>query len=61
MTQHEPYRPHGIFDPVFETETGRVDIPGPHSFAHDPALSRYHPNNGWVVPDRIDVRTGEAA
>lgn len=38
-----------------ETITGEVTIPGPSSFQHDPRLSRYHPVNGWVVPEFIEI------
>lgn len=35
--------------------TGEACIPGPASMMMNPGLSRYHPVNGWVVPESIDV------
>lgn len=58
VTTHEPVPPPWwIGEPVTETVTGRVAIAGPRSYDHDPALSRYHPVNGWVVPDTVEVPT----
>ena len=36
-----------------ETITGVLYIPMPHFT--DPSLSRYHPNNGWVIPETIEI------
>ena len=36
-----------------------VTIQGPASLYADPRLSRYHPVNGWVVPETIDVEDND--
>ena len=36
-----------------EVVTGQVTIDAEH-FARDTSLSRYHPNNGWVVPEYVN-------
>ena len=63
VTTHEPIPDptialNGMFGPsemTCETVTGQVSIPGPRSYAFSPALSRYHPVNGWVVPETIEI------
>lgn len=56
ITEHAPVNVGVLMDLVVtETVTGEVHIPGPRSYDYAPALSRYHPVNGWVVPDMIDV------
>jgi hypothetical protein len=57
VTVHEPYEAltGAGFAMVAETVTGRITVPGPRSWDHDPQLSRYHPVNGWVVPAEIEV------
>jgi hypothetical protein len=41
-----------------EIVTGHVTIGAEH-YARDTKLSRYHPNNGWDIPDYLDVEFGE--
>lgn len=53
ITEHEPVKLNLFGFDETETVTGEVMIPGPRSYNYDPALSRYHPVNGWVVPDVI--------
>lgn len=36
-----------------EVVTGSVTIDKEH-FARDTKLSRYHPNNGWVIPEYVN-------
>lgn len=57
VTTHEPvvWHPWGDPEVVAETVTGRVAIPAAEHFARRPELSRYHPVNGWAVPDEIEV------
>lgn len=43
----------GYDKPTTEVNTGQVTIDAEH-FARDDQLSRYHPNNGWVLPEYID-------
>ena len=63
VTTHEPVERHILGAPtegwppeiVAETVTGRVTIPGPEGYARRPEMSRYHPVNGWAVPETIEV------
>lgn len=61
VTQHEAVTdemaPNDLFGTLVgrtETKTGELYIPLPHFT--DPSLSRYHPNNGWVVPETIEIK-----
>ena len=63
VTEIEPTKVIGIFGDIFEDDceivtekvTGEVDIPSPLSYNYDPRLSRYHPNNGWAIPETIEI------
>lgn len=37
-----------------ETITGIMVIEPP-SWRNNPDLSRYHPNNGWVIPEFLEI------
>ena len=58
------YKEHGFssfLDPVGDTSevvTGHVTIGAEH-FARDSKLSRYHPVNGWVVPESVEIELGD--
>jgi hypothetical protein len=57
ITTHEPVMLS--LDSIFGTETtetvtGEVRVPGPRSYNFDPELSRYHPVNGWEIPETIE-------
>ncbi len=43
----------GIGEDTTDLVTGAVTIDAEH-FARDTKLSRYHPNNGWAVPEYIN-------
>lgn len=56
-TPEEYNRFSSFLDQVGETievQTGQVIIDEEH-FATDTKLSRYNPNNGWVIPECIDI------
>lgn len=53
VTVHEPY--DGPIGPITETVTGEISIPGPALLARASALARYHPVNGWEVPEEIEI------
>ena len=63
VTTHEPVERHILGSPVdgwppeivAETVTGRLTVPGPEGYARRPEMSRYHPVNGWAVPETIEV------
>lgn len=61
ITKHEPIprKNNEIMDelwgPRVETITGEYDLAGPALLRMTPELSRYHPVNGWVIPDEIEV------
>lgn len=59
ITVHEPVEVESMFGTKLLTEkvTGSVDIPGPRSYNHEPQLSRYHPVNGWVIPEFVAVES----
>lgn len=44
-----------LFEQVTEVVTGTLTVMAPGSLAESVELSRYHPVNGWVVPDEIEV------
>jgi hypothetical protein len=44
----------GMFDDYRQVTT-TVTIQGPASLYSMPELSRYHPVNGWVVPETIEI------
>lgn len=54
VTVHEPYA-DGVWGQVTETVTGEISIPGPAHYMQRPELSRYHPVNGWAIPETITV------
>lgn len=56
VTTHEPAQ-SGFGETVIETVTGRIKVPGPRSWDHDPNMSRYNPVNGWVIPKTIEIKT----
>jgi hypothetical protein len=41
--------------PTTETVTGTLIVAGPVQLAESPAMSRYDPVNGWLLPDTIVV------
>lgn len=41
---------------ITETVTGRVTVPAPGQIAEDVGLSRYHPVNGWSVPETLEIK-----
>jgi hypothetical protein len=43
--------------PTTETVAGTLIVAGPAQLAEDPAMSRYDPVNGWLLPDTIVVET----
>mgnify|MGYP000893578922 CR=1 FL=1 len=43
------------WEPTTEVVTGKLSVPSPNALAQDPEMSRYHPNNGWGVPETINV------
>jgi hypothetical protein len=54
VTEYDAPQDHrGLF--VANNVTTTVTIQGPASLYADPRLSRYHPINGWVVPETIEV------
>lgn len=60
VTVHEPVLGReGSFEslcgPISETVTGKISIKGPAHYISLPELSRYHPVNGWVLPDTIEI------
>lgn len=59
VTEHEPVTFGNemdlLFPPVTETVTGEVFVPAVSSYIWAPGLSRYHPVNGWAVPETIEV------
>ena len=61
VTKHEPVVLPGplgaVMDPRTETVTGTLTLLSPADVAMHPNLSRYHPNNGWVVPQSVGVDT----
>lgn len=55
VTTHQPHESPGLDSSITtETVTGRIRIPGPHSFGDDPQLTRNQPGVGWVMPEYID-------
>lgn len=62
VTHHEPITeemaPNDLFGELVgraETVTGELYIPM-SDFRNAPELSRYHPNNGWVLPQTIEIK-----
>lgn len=45
-----------IFGTLHEIVTGTIFISSPGTLAQSPELSRYHPVNGWVIPDSIEIK-----
>lgn len=54
VTLHEPID-LGVFGTRSETVTGEVVIQGVTRIARTSTISRWHPNNGWCVPETITV------
>lgn len=61
VTHHEPIAPEMAAENIFlateigrtETKTGELYIQMPRFT--DASISRYHPNNGWVIPETIEI------
>ena len=59
VTEHEAVTVEDMFgQPVVTsgTVTGKISIPGPRSYDYLPELSRYHPVNGWALPEVVEVK-----
>jgi len=54
ITHHEPID-NGFFGTQAENVTGEIMIESPGQLAERSELSRYHPNNGWVIPETIEI------
>ena len=57
-TVSEEMAPNDLFGELVgraETVTGELYIPL-SDFRNSSALSRYHPNNGWVIPKTIEIQ-----
>lgn len=54
VTVHDPVD-GGVWGEITETVTGRLVVDGPATLSRSPELSRYHPVNGWVIPEAVEV------